>query len=90
MSGKAYADTSSGPASKPAKRVPPKPAKVSLVALPGGSIFVDGKLVGRDETPTLTLEPGKHSIRIENRFLGTHEYVISINEGQSGKVKIEW
>jgi hypothetical protein len=63
---------------------------VSFVALPGGSVFVDGKLVGRDETPKLTLKLGTHTVRVENRFLGTHEYVITVSEGQSGRVKVEW
>ncbi len=88
-SSKLYSDDSSRPA-KPAKAVPPKPAKVSLVALPGGSIFVDGKLVGRDETPRLTLKVGKHTVKVENRFLGTHEHVITVSAGQSGRVKVEW
>jgi archaellum component FlaG (FlaF/FlaG flagellin family) len=63
---------------------------VSLVALPGGSIFVDGKSVGQDETAVLTLKPGNHAVRVENRFLGDHEVEISISAGQSGTVKIEW
>lgn len=75
---------------RPAKPARAKPAKVSMVALPGGSIFVDGKRVGRDETPKLTLKPGSYTVKVENRFLGTHEQVITVREGQSGRVKVEW
>jgi hypothetical protein len=91
--GRSYYPSSGGgssytpPAPKP---VPPKPAKVSLVALPGGSIFVDGKSVGEDETDVLTLKAGDHVVRVENRFLGDHEVPISLSAGQSGTVKIEW
>lgn len=93
-SGRSYYPSSSGggssytpPAPKPA---PPKPAKVSLVALPGGSISVDGKSVGEDETKVLTLKAGNHVVRVENRFLGDHEVEIDLSAGQSGTVKIEW
>ncbi len=89
-SGKSHSGISSGSVAKPAKPVPQKPARVSLVALPGGSIFIDGKLAGRDETPKLTLKVGRHTVKVENRFLGTHEYVITVSQGQSGRVKVEW
>jgi hypothetical protein len=51
---------------------------------------VDGKPVGDDETAQLTLKPGIHHIKIENRFLGVHEIAITVTDGQSGTVKIEW
>ncbi len=69
---------------------PPKPGRVSFVALPGGSIFVNGKSVGRDETGVLRLKAGTHKVKVENRYLGDHEEEITISAGQSGVVKIEW
>ena len=74
----------------PAEPVAPKRAKVSLVALPGGSIFLDGKPVGDDETAVLTLKPGNYLVRVENRFIGNYETVVAISEGQAGVVKVEW
>lgn len=68
----------------------PKPGKVSIVALPGGSIFVDGKRVGSDETKTLTLSAGVHQIKIENRFLGDHEESLVVEPGDSRQVTIKW
>ena len=46
--------------------------------------------MGHDESAVLTLEPGNHLVRIENRFLGAHEAEIVVTDGQSGMVKIEW
>jgi len=69
---------------------PPRPALVSLVALPGGKIFVDGKLVGIDATPPISLTPGSHVMRVENRFLGNGIDGVTLQEGQSGVVTIEW
>ncbi len=68
----------------------PKPAMVSFVAYPGGHIFVDEKSVGVDSTHTLTLAAGKHTIRIENRFLGQKIAEVELTEGQTGAVEIEW
>jgi hypothetical protein len=72
------------------KAPPPKPAKVSLQALPGGTIFVDGERVGHDETKTLKLKAGTYQVKVENQFLGDHEIELTLTAGQSGTVKIEW
>jgi hypothetical protein len=69
---------------------PPKPAAVSLVAYPGGRIFVDGNLVGTDATGTLYLKPEGHEIRVANRFVGEHTRTIYLTDGQTGAVTIEW
>lgn len=87
-SGSSYSGSSGSWQPKPAPA--PKPAKVSLVALPGGAIFIDGKRVGQDETKVLTLKAGAHQVRVENRFLGSHEYELTLSPGQTGTVKIEW
>ncbi|WP_437819566.1 PEGA domain-containing protein [Sorangium sp. So ce1078] len=69
---------------------PPKPAAVSLVAYPGGRIFVDGKLVGTDSTATLILTPGTHEVRVENQFVGDTNTSISVSEGQTGMIVVQW
>jgi hypothetical protein len=69
---------------------PPKPARVSLAAFPGGKIYVDGKLVGTDTSSTLTLKPGTYVIKVVNRFMGEHSTVISVSDGQTGTVVVKW
>ncbi|MEZ4301596.1 MAG: PEGA domain-containing protein [Polyangiaceae bacterium] len=69
---------------------PPRPATVSLVAYPGGRIFVDGKLVGTDSTSTLILAAGRHEVRIENQFVGDTNMALTVSEGQTGTVVLEW
>lgn len=69
---------------------PPKPARITLIAYPGGKIFVDGKPVGRDATGTLVLKPGSYEIRVENRFVGDHTQTITLGDGQTGTVTISW
>jgi hypothetical protein len=69
---------------------PPRPASVSLVAYPGGRIYVDGRLVGTDATGVLTLQPGAHQVRVENAFAGDTTTVINVTAGQTGVVRIEW
>lgn len=69
---------------------PPKPAVVRFVAFPGGRISVDGVLLGTDLTGPVTLKPQAHDIRIENRFLGEHRASISLAEGQTGLVTVDW
>jgi len=69
---------------------PPQPAYVSFAAFPGGRIYVDGKLIGYDATAPLRLAPGGHVITIENRFLGTGTAQVSLVEGQTGLVVVEW
>jgi hypothetical protein len=61
-----------------------------LVAYPGGHLFVDGNLVGRDATSTMTLQPGTHTIRVVNRFLGSETRTIDIGEGATGVLEIKW
>ena len=85
-----YSGDDSAPTPAPAPAPPPKPANVSIVAFPGGKIYVDQKLAGVDTTSTLTLKPGSHAIRIENRFLGDHSEMIQLSEGQVGVVTVEW
>ncbi|HEY4244402.1 MAG TPA: PEGA domain-containing protein [Kofleriaceae bacterium] len=69
---------------------PPKPARISILARPGGQIFVDGKAVGRDATTTLILAPGSYTVRVANRFLGDHTVTISLDDGQTGVVELDW
>lgn len=69
---------------------PPKPGMVSFAAYPGGRIFVDGRLVGRDVTGVMALQPGNYTIRVENRFLGTETQTISVYDGQTGTIEIKW
>jgi hypothetical protein len=63
---------------------------VSFVAYPGGRIFVDDQLVGHDTSGTLTLKPGLHGIRVENRFVGVETRSVDISEGQTGVIEIDW
>lgn len=69
---------------------PPKPARVSFAAYPGGRIFIDNKPIGSDVTGTLILKPGRYTIRIENRFVGTYSEEISLSDGQTGRIEIAW
>jgi hypothetical protein len=78
------------PAPAPAPSPPPKPASVSFLAYPGGRIFVDGQLVGHDSTGTLTLKPGSHAVRVENRLLGIENRIVDLIEGQIGIIEIDW
>jgi hypothetical protein len=84
-----YGGDYSAPAPAPAPP-PPKPATISFVAYPGGRIFVDGQPMGKDATGTLTLKAGSHTVRIENRFLGTETRTIDLEEGQTGVIEIAW
>jgi len=69
---------------------PPRPAHVSLVVFPGGTIFVDGQRVGQDVTRVLRLSAGSHQVRVENRFVGTREVTVTVTEGQTGTVTVNW
>jgi hypothetical protein len=73
-----------------AKPKPPKPARVSFAAFPGGRIYVDGKEVGHDASGVLRLSAGNHEVRVENRFLGGASLQVSLSEGQTGVVVVEW
>jgi len=78
------------PIQPPPPPPPPKPATVSFAAYPGGRIFVNGQLVGHDTSGTMTLKPGTHTVRVENRFLGEQNGTVEISEGQTGVVEIDW
>ncbi|MCP3062740.1 hypothetical protein LXT21_28540 [Myxococcus sp. K38C18041901] len=92
--GGGYYVPSAEPATPPPPKLtlppPPKPATVSFVAFPGGRIFVDDKPAGQDVTTLMRLAAGKHTVRIENRFLGTTTVEVDLVEGQTGDVTIEW
>jgi hypothetical protein len=72
------------------KPPPPKPAVVSFLAFPGGKIFVNGRLVGTDASGKVTLKPGSHVVRVQNRFLGEHVTAIEVAAGQSGVITVAW
>ncbi|MGD0678516.1 MAG: hypothetical protein ABSC94_24170 [Polyangiaceae bacterium] len=74
----------------PAPPPPPQPARVSIVAYPGGRIFLDDRLVGRDAAGPLTVGAGSHTIRVENRFIGTESREVELQEGQTGIIEIAW
>ncbi|MCK8501919.1 hypothetical protein [Myxococcus fulvus] len=78
------------PSAEPEAPPPPRPATVSFVAFPGGRIFVDDKPAGQDVTALMRLAAGKHTVRIENRFLGTTTVEVDLVAGQTGDVTIEW
>ncbi|MFO0610840.1 MAG: PEGA domain-containing protein [Polyangiales bacterium] len=61
-----------------------------MVAYPGGRIIVDGRVVGQDSTGVLTLTPGAHQVRVENAYAGDTTTTITLTEGQTGVVTIEW
>jgi hypothetical protein len=67
-----------------------KQARVRFVAYPGGHIYVDDKLAGTDETNTMTLTPGKHTVRVENRFLGSQTLIVDLPPARVGVVILEW
>jgi hypothetical protein len=69
---------------------PPRPAIVSIVAFPGGHIYVDDKLRGVDATAPISLSPGVHRVRVENQFLGSGTAYVTLEEGQTGSVNVEW
>jgi len=68
----------------------PRRSQPPFLAYPGGRIWVDGVLMGSDATGTLSLKPGSHEIRVENRFLGEHKQTIFLSDGQTGVVTIDW
>jgi hypothetical protein len=74
----------------PAPPPPPQPARISIVAYPGGKISVDGRPVGRDATGVLTLAAGSHTILVENRFVGSETRQIDLQAGQTGVVEVLW
>ena len=69
---------------------PPKPVAVSFAAFPGGKIYVNDVYLGKDITGAIVLEPGTHTVRIENRFLGTHNGVVEVIASRPGLIRIEW
>jgi len=85
-------DSSEAPESEasPEQQAPPTPAHVVVVVYPGGKIFVDDKPVGQDRTGLLRLAPGKHEVRIVNRFLGEVTTTIEVDQGQTGSIPIHW
>jgi hypothetical protein len=60
------------------------------VAFPGGRIYVNDKLRGVDSTAAISLPAGTYTIRVENRFLGTGSMSVTLEEGQTGVVNVEW
>jgi hypothetical protein len=74
----------------PSPPPPPKPAHVSVAAYPGGAIFIDGRPIAHDVTATLTLQPGSHTVKIVNRFLGEFTGTIDVVEGQIGTIPVHW
>jgi hypothetical protein len=51
---------------------------------------VDGQPAGRDATGTMNLKAGSHTVRIDNRFLGTETRNVDLDDGQTGVVEIKW
>jgi hypothetical protein len=69
---------------------PPKPARVSFIAYPGGRITVAGKPIGHDATGNVVLPPGVYEIVVENQFLGTRTSTVELTAGQTGVITIKW
>jgi hypothetical protein len=71
---------------------PPPPGKAPLyhvTAFPGGALLLDTAVVGKD-TVSLRIRPGKHEIKVKNRFLGDEVHPIEVKEGQNEDVVIVW
>ncbi len=80
--------------SLPPKPRPQKPGKlplVSVVAFPGGEILIDGVGVGLDATPPLKVKPGKHEVKVRNRFLGENAETFDVkDEGKTAVITVVW
>ena len=84
-------DAVSGAAvSKPRPLGPAKLPLLSLVAFPGGEIFVDGVSAGRDATAPMKLKLGKHEIKIKNRVLGENVENLEIRDTDPSVVTLVW
>ena len=68
----------------------PKPARVSFLAYPGGTVYVDGKKVGRDFTSVLKLKTGMYTVVVKNKYLGETTKVVEVKEGQTGVIVVKW
>ncbi|MHB8420813.1 MAG: serine/threonine-protein kinase [Myxococcales bacterium] len=63
--------------------VPPAPARLHLTTEPWAQVFIDGRSVGY--TPTvhdLTLDPGRHTLRLVNPYYQTREQPLDLAAGE--------
>ncbi len=75
---------------------PPRPgaygrvAQLRVTAYPGGLITVDGVAYGRDAVGPIRVRPGKHEVKVKNRFLGDNVHPIEVKEGQNEEIVLVW
>jgi hypothetical protein len=77
--------------SPPTTARPPPPGKAKayrITAFPGGQIVLDGAAIGKDGA-SVRLRPGKHEIKVRNRFLGDNVHPIDVKDGDEEAV-IVW
>lgn len=81
--------TASSAKAEPEPRKAPEPAKLSVSTSPELDILVDGKKVGRGSA-TVTVSPGKHSVRALDRSLGIDvKRRVRVGAGKTERVGIE-
>jgi hypothetical protein len=51
---------------------------------------VNDQVAGHDATSVMSLKPGMYSVRVVNHFLGEHKEMISVSEGQTGTIVVNW
>ena len=78
----APAPTTPAPVVSPPEELPPPQLRISTD--PVGRLFIDDQHVGESRTPDpITLEPGRHVIRVEREGFVTYEQTIEVVRGQT-------
>ena len=59
-----------------------EPALMSVNAIPWGSVYIDGRLVGNTPLLEERLSPGRHRLRVEHEGYRPYERMIDVASGQ--------
>ncbi|MDF1527294.1 MAG: serine/threonine-protein kinase [bacterium] len=69
----------------------PLKARITLVAGPAGSVFMDGELVG-EANPSLTFDvkPGLHKLEVKNSRFVTRKFIVELEPGEFKEIEVRF
>ena len=69
----------------------PSKARITVVADPAGSVFMDGELKGKaDPSIALEVQPGLHRVEISHPDLGSRKFIVELEAGEEKELEVKF
>jgi serine/threonine protein kinase len=70
---------------------PPLKARITVVADPTGSVFINGELKGKaDPSIALEVQPGLHTLEVKNPGFDPRKFIVELDPGEEKEIEVRF